>query len=183
MLGAVWRWLRGDYKTRNGRISLLLKAITWALLYLIHRRNVASEPYFESPLRETLGDDYKDVAARSQPTWRPRLSTVVPNERLRRRYVEKSNIVRYGPHGGANLADVWRRRDLFNILYGTPPMYMFTKKQWDEGKAKFVESAQQICAVARRRSGSSSTKITGPVMPPSAVPARRPRRVLLPARG
>lgn len=112
MAGAVWRWLKGDYNTRNGRISLLLKAITWALLYLIHRRNVASEPYFESPLRETLGDDYEAVAAQSQPRWRPRLSRVVPNDLLRRRYVEKSDIVRYGPHRGANLADIWRRRDL-----------------------------------------------------------------------
>ena len=51
MLGAVWRWLRGDYSTRGGRISLLLKAVSWGLLYLIHRRNVASEPYFETPLR------------------------------------------------------------------------------------------------------------------------------------
>ena len=30
----------------------------------------------------------------------------------RRRYVEKTNIVSYGPHGRANLADIWRRRDL-----------------------------------------------------------------------
>src|ERR1700754_1423852 len=29
MLGAVWRWLRGDYATRGGRIALLLKVITW----------------------------------------------------------------------------------------------------------------------------------------------------------
>ncbi len=30
----------------------------------------------------------------------------------RRRYVEKTNVVSYGPHGRANLADIWRRRDL-----------------------------------------------------------------------
>lgn len=112
MLGAVWRWLRGDYQTRGGRVSLALKAITWGLLYLIHRRNVASEPYFETPLRDTLGDDYEAVAAQSQPASRRRLSHVLPNEMLRRRYVEKSNIVRYGPHGRANFADIWRRRDL-----------------------------------------------------------------------
>src|SRR4051794_16860244 len=112
ILGAAWRWMRGDYRTRGGRISLLLKAITWGLLYLIHRRNVASEPYFDGPLRDTLGDDYEAVAAESQPVRRRRLSHVLPNEFLRRRYVEKTDIVRYGPHGGANLADIWRRRDL-----------------------------------------------------------------------
>ncbi len=30
----------------------------------------------------------------------------------RRRYVEKTNVVSYGPHGRANLADIWRRHDL-----------------------------------------------------------------------
>jgi len=48
------------------------------------------------------------------------------------------------------IPDVWRRRDLFNILYGTPPMYMFTKQQWDEHKPRFVASAREVCGVARR---------------------------------
>ena len=30
----------------------------------------------------------------------------------RRRFVDKQNIVSYGPHGRANLADIWRRSDL-----------------------------------------------------------------------
>ena len=35
------------------------------LLWLIYRRNVASKPYFEEPLRESLGDDYAVIAAQS----------------------------------------------------------------------------------------------------------------------
>jgi acetyl esterase/lipase len=112
MLGAAWRWLRGDYKTSGGRIALLLKVITWGLLYLIHGRNVASEPYFDGPLREALGDDYEAVAAQSQPIARRRLRHVLPNEFLRRRYVEKADVVRYGPHPRVNYADIWHRRDL-----------------------------------------------------------------------
>jgi acetyl esterase/lipase len=112
VLGALFRWIRGDYATRNGRIALVLKGITWALLLLLHRRNVASEPYFETPLRDTLGDDYKAVAAQSQPVGRRRLSRILPNELLRRRYVEKSDIVQYGPHRRVNRADIWRRHDL-----------------------------------------------------------------------
>jgi acetyl esterase/lipase len=112
MLGAAYRWLRGDYRTSGGRVALLLKAITWGLLYLIHRRNVASEPYFDGPLRETLGDDYEAVAEGSQPIGRRRLTRIFPNELLRRRYVEKADIVRYGPHPRVNYADIWRRRDL-----------------------------------------------------------------------
>ncbi len=37
---------------------------------------------------------------------------VLPNELVRRRYVEKADTVQYGPHRGVNLADIWRRRDL-----------------------------------------------------------------------
>ena len=37
---------------------------------------------------------------------------VPPHELLRRRYVEKADTVRYGPHPRVNFADIWRRRDL-----------------------------------------------------------------------
>jgi acetyl esterase/lipase len=112
MLGAVLRAFRGDYNDGRGRIALLLKAISWGLLWLIHRRNIASEQYFEEPLRETLGDDYEAIAQQSQPMGRRRLTRVFPNEFLRRRYVEKTDTVRYGPHPRVNFADIWRRRDL-----------------------------------------------------------------------
>ena len=59
MLDALRRGLRGDFRGCRGRIALVLTAIAWALLCLIHRRNVASEPHFEEPLREALGDDYE----------------------------------------------------------------------------------------------------------------------------
>ncbi len=35
-----------------------------------------------------------------------------PTDLVRRRYVEKASTVQYGPHGRANLADIWRRADL-----------------------------------------------------------------------
>ena len=43
---------------------------------------------------------------------RRRLTRIFPNEFLRRRYVEKADIVRYGPHPRVNFADIWHRRDL-----------------------------------------------------------------------
>ena len=75
-------------------------------------RNVKSEQYFETPLQDTLGDDYEAVAAQSQPLRRVNLVGVPPNELIRRRYVEKADTVKYGPHPRANCADIWRRRDL-----------------------------------------------------------------------
>ena len=109
---AVRRGLRGDFRGARGRIALLLTAIAWALLWLIQRRNVASKPYFEEPLREALGDDYEKVAAQSQPARRRRMIGVWPTDLVRRRYVEKTNTVQYGPHPQVNFADIWRRADL-----------------------------------------------------------------------
>lgn len=113
MLDALRRGRRGDFRGPRGRIALVLTAIAWGLLWLIHRRNVASEPYFEEPLREALGEDYEAVAAQSQPARRRRAQIGVwPNELIRRRYVEKANTIQYGPHPRVNFADIWRRADL-----------------------------------------------------------------------
>lgn len=114
VFGAAVRGWRGDYRGARGRIALLLKVITWGLLGLIMYRNVTAEPYFESPLEETLGDDYETVAAQSQPIRRRRrdLVGVPPHDLIRRRYVERAGTVRYGPHPRVNFADIWRRHDL-----------------------------------------------------------------------
>jgi acetyl esterase/lipase len=113
VLDAVRRGLRGDFRGVRGRIALGLTVIAWALLWLIHRRNVASKPCFEEPLAEALGEDYERVAAQSQPARRrlPRIG-VWPTELVRRRYVEKTNTIQYGPHRRVNRADIWRRSDL-----------------------------------------------------------------------
>jgi acetyl esterase/lipase len=112
VLDAVRRGLRGDFRGTRGRIALVLTVIAWALLWLIQRRNVASKPHFEEPLREALGDDYEKIAAQSQSARRRRMIGVWPNELVRRRYVEKADTVQYGPNPRVNLADIWRRRDL-----------------------------------------------------------------------
>ena len=47
------------------------------------------------------------------------------------------------------LPSLWDKRDLFNILYGTPPMFMFTRDYWQENRARFVQSYRDVCTVAR----------------------------------
>ena len=47
------------------------------------------------------------------------------------------------------LPAVWRRRDLFNALYGTPPMFMFTRALWQSQRDRFVESYRTAARVAR----------------------------------
>lgn len=47
------------------------------------------------------------------------------------------------------LPSLWDKRDLFNILYGTPPMFMFNKDFWDKNKEHFARSYKNVCSVAR----------------------------------
>ncbi len=112
ILDAVRRAIRGDFRGGRGRTAFVLTAISWGLLYLIHRRNVSSQPHFEDPLREVLGEDYQAIADSAKPSRRRRQIGVFPNEVIRRRYVEKAGTVQYGPHPRVNRADIWRSPDL-----------------------------------------------------------------------
>jgi hypothetical protein len=48
------------------------------------------------------------------------------------------------------LPALWDKRDLFNVLYGTPPMFMFDRKSWAENKDRFVQSYQTVCPQVRK---------------------------------
>jgi hypothetical protein len=48
------------------------------------------------------------------------------------------------------LPALWDKRDLFNVLYGTPPMFMFERKLWSEDKARFVQSYKNTCPYVRQ---------------------------------
>jgi acetyl esterase/lipase len=116
LLDAVRRARRGDFAGRRGKAALGMTAASWAILAVIRRRGVTTPgPVLETGLREQLGDDYEDALRtlpQTKPTRRGRRSLPLGNTVARRRYVEKTNVVTYGPHGRANLADIWRRRDL-----------------------------------------------------------------------
>ena len=47
------------------------------------------------------------------------------------------------------LPEIWWKRDLFNVLYGTMGMYIFNNRQWAEDKDKFVRSYRITSPVAR----------------------------------
>jgi hypothetical protein len=47
------------------------------------------------------------------------------------------------------LPALWDRRDLWNALYGTPPMFMFHRQQWDSERDRFVRSYRTATPVAR----------------------------------
>jgi hypothetical protein len=47
------------------------------------------------------------------------------------------------------LPALWQKRDLFNILYGTAPMFMFDRSLWEQNKEHFAQSYKNICNVTR----------------------------------
>jgi hypothetical protein len=48
------------------------------------------------------------------------------------------------------LPALWDKRDLFNVLYGTPPMFMFNRRLWEENRARFVQSYRNTCPHVRQ---------------------------------
>ncbi len=115
VLDAIRRGRRGDFAGAKGKAALALTAAGWAILVVIRRRGVTTPgPVLEEGLREELGPEYAEelAALPNQPTRSGRRSLPMRSYISRRLYVEKTNVVRYGPHGRANLADIWRRRDL-----------------------------------------------------------------------
>jgi hypothetical protein len=55
------------------------------------------------------------------------------------------------------LPAIWRKRDLFNALYGTPPMFMFRCDFWRRNRGRFVESYRTATPVARATAYSEMT--------------------------
>jgi acetyl esterase/lipase len=114
-LDAVRRGRRGDFAGTKGKAALALTAASWAILGVIsYRGSTTPGPVLEAGLTEQLGPDYAAElkALPTQPTRSGRRNLPLRTTMSRRRFVDKQNIVSYGPHGRANLADIWRRRDL-----------------------------------------------------------------------
>ena len=51
----------------------------------------------------------------------------------------------------------WKKRDCFNALYGTAPMYIFNYAQWRKRKVEFVESWKRVGGIARSSGFSEMT--------------------------
>jgi hypothetical protein len=44
----------------------------------------------------------------------------------------------------------WEARDLFNALYGTPPLWIMDPDRWEKDKARFIQSYRTAAATARQ---------------------------------
>jgi hypothetical protein len=52
---------------------------------------------------------------------------------------------------------LWDKRDLFNVLYATPPMFMFDRGLWQANQERFVRSYQNVSPLVRRVGYSEMT--------------------------
>ena len=55
------------------------------------------------------------------------------------------------------LPKLWKKRDLFNALYGVPPMYMFSKEWFEKNRGRFAESWKIAGPVSERTGWSEMT--------------------------
>lgn len=55
------------------------------------------------------------------------------------------------------LPALWDKRDLFNVLYGTGPMFMFNRQLWSQNRERFVQSYRNIGPVLRETGYSEMT--------------------------
>ena len=46
--------------------------------------------------------------------------------------------------------EAWEKRDLFNSLYGTPPLFLFDKAVWEKNKAHFARTYRTVAPLVRR---------------------------------
>ena len=46
--------------------------------------------------------------------------------------------------------EAWDKRDLFNSLYATPPLFLFDKAIWEKNKDHFARTYQTVCPLVRR---------------------------------
>src|SRR5262249_1167190 len=115
VLDAWRRGRRGDFAGPKGKAALALTAAAWATLAVIrYRGGTTPGPVREAGRPREVGpDDGEELAALpAEPTRSGRRNVPMRSYISRRLYVEKTNVVSYGPYGRANLADIWRRRDL-----------------------------------------------------------------------
>jgi len=47
--------------------------------------------------------------------------------------------------GNHHCPEIWWKKDLFNVLYGSAPLWSIDQERWDSFQANFVESFNRIC--------------------------------------
>lgn len=105
----------GGFRGRTGMAGAALATGTAATLGALEYVARQSAGVYEDALREALGPGYRaDVTYPAHPgadAADARTPGVVRTARIRRRFAADHDLA-YGPHGRANLLDVWRRGDL-----------------------------------------------------------------------
>jgi len=65
-------------------------------------------------------------------------------------YHDSVVAVWYWGDGSNKQPELWDRRDLWNILYGTPPLWMIDNEKWPKEKDRCVKSYNDVCPAVRK---------------------------------
>lgn len=105
---------RGEVRGRTGALSSVLTAMSWAGLAELHRRGTVADRYCERALVDALGADYRNGLRAPKPPGEvpSRPPGTLATISVRKHYVHEDATIPYGPHGSANLLDVWRHPGL-----------------------------------------------------------------------
>jgi len=63
----------------------------------------------------------------------------------------------YWGDGSNKQPELWNARDLWNILYATPPLWMIDKEKWASEKERFLKSYGAVCPVVRKAAYQTMT--------------------------
>jgi hypothetical protein len=47
--------------------------------------------------------------------------------------------------GNHHTPEIWWKKDLFNMLYGSAPLWNLDRERWEEYKNTFIESYKNVC--------------------------------------
>ena len=47
--------------------------------------------------------------------------------------------------GNQHTPEIWWKKDLFNILYGSAPLWNLDRERWEAYKNTFIESYKRVC--------------------------------------
>jgi acetyl esterase/lipase len=106
---------KGAFRTRDGRLGLVISATSWMGLLYLHRVAQRSRDVLEQSLTDELGPAYRETYdGVSVPPADMKLTysqNILPRPGRRDHYSLATDLS-YGEFGEWNLLDVWARRDL-----------------------------------------------------------------------
>jgi hypothetical protein len=112
--------------------------------------------YFEGMMSLTgyrVPDAGRDIYAYKEPTPELLKYQVGPGYRVplwELVYHDSVVAIWYWGDNSDKQPELWDRRDLWNVLYGTPPLWMINPEKWARHRERWVACYHNVCPVVRK---------------------------------